>query len=342
MTSRSLVTPPALRPGDTVGIVSPAWFGGETFVPRAQAGMRRLEALGFRVLVAPHAFNNRDHVSDTAQHRADDLNAMVANPDVRMILATIGGTHTAEVLPFLDWELIRRNPKIVMGCSDITTLNVALYAETGLCTVNGPYLLSDWAEYPIMPPVSEEWVLRMLMRPEPPGPIPFPQTWTNEFLDWTTGADRTRARKTQPNAGWTVVQHGAASGRLVGGCIESLQPLRGTRFWPDLEGCILFLETAGDLNSPYATDELLAGLDLMGVFDRIAGLLFAKPAAFSEAGRARFDALLAARAERWTFPVIADMDFGHHTPNLAMPLGVQATMQTDPVRITIDEAAVGT
>ncbi|MGC4105192.1 MAG: LD-carboxypeptidase [Thermomicrobiales bacterium] len=334
------IKPRALQPGDTIGIVSPAWFGGESFVPRARNGIRRLEALGFKVIVAPHAFHNRGHASETAERRADDINAMFANPDVAMLMATIGGTHACEVLPLLDWELIRRNPKIVMGYSDITALNVGSFAATGLCTINGPYLMSDWAEYPQMPPISEEWALRLLMRAEPPGAIPFSEEWTNEFLDWETGEDRTRARRTQPNAGWAVVRAGTATGRLVGGCIESLDLLRGTRFWPDLEGCILFLETAGDINSPVATDELLAGLDLMGVFDQIVGLLFAKPAAFSEVDWRRFDQLLAERAEGWDFPVIANMDFGHHSPNLAMPIGVQATMRTDPVQITIDEPVV--
>ena len=335
-----LLKPRALQSGDTIGIVSPAWFGGEPFIPRARHGVSHLEALGFTVIVAPHTFNNRDHVSDTAAHRAADINAMFANPEVAMVLATIGGTHTAEVLPFLDWDLIQRNPKIVIGYSDITTLNIALYAATGLCTVNGPYLMSDWAEYPVMPPISEDWVLRMLMRVEPPGEIPFPHQWTNEFLDWTTGADRSRARRYHANAGWTVVRHGVASGRLVGGCIESLQILRGTRYWPDLSGCILFLETAGDLHSPYATDELLAGLELMGVLDHITGLLFAKPTGFSDADWARFDRLIAERMAGRDYPVITNMDFGHHTPMLAMPIGVQATIVTDPVKITIMESVV--
>lgn len=335
-----LIKPRPLQPGDTIGIVSPAWFGGEPFIPRAQHGIRHLEALGFTVMVAPHAFNNRDHVSDTASHRADDINAMFANPDVAMILATIGGTHTAEVLPYLDWNLIQRHPKIVMGYSDITTLNVALYAATGLCTINGPYLMSDWAENPEMPPMSEDWVLRMLMRIEPAGEIPFPTEWTSEFLDWTTGADRSRARRYRTNEAWTVVRHGVASGRLVGGCIESLQPLRGTGYWPDMSGCILFLETAGDLRSPYDADELLAGLDLMGVLDQIAGLLFAKPTGLSAADWEHFDRLIAERMAGRDYPVITNMDFGHHTPMLAMPIGVQASITTDPVRVTITESVV--
>lgn len=128
MSGQAVVKARALQRGDAIGVVSPAWFGGEAFVPRARAGIRHLEALGFRVIVGEHAFNNRDHVSDTARHRADDINAMFANPDVALILATIGGTHACEVLPLLDWDLIRAHPKLVMGYSDITALNMVLDA----------------------------------------------------------------------------------------------------------------------------------------------------------------------------------------------------------------------
>ncbi|MCO5229237.1 MAG: LD-carboxypeptidase, partial [Thermomicrobiales bacterium] len=102
---------PALGPGGCFGIVSPSWFGGETFLPRAMHGVRYIESLGYRVKVARHAFNNRGHVSDTAENRAADVNAMFADPGVNAIMCTIGGTHSIDVIPYLDFDLIRANPK---------------------------------------------------------------------------------------------------------------------------------------------------------------------------------------------------------------------------------------
>ena len=97
-----MIKPVAIGPGDTIGIVSPSWFGGEPFVPRAERGIAELRRLGFRVEVAPHAFNNRGYVSDAAEHPAEDLHAMFADPDVKMILCTIGGDHACHLLPLLD------------------------------------------------------------------------------------------------------------------------------------------------------------------------------------------------------------------------------------------------
>jgi muramoyltetrapeptide carboxypeptidase len=303
-------------------------------------GVRALEGLGFKVRIAQHAFNNRGHVSDSAQNRAVDINRMFADDDVWAIICTIGGSHSAELLPYLDFDLIGRHPTLFMGYSDITTLNVALHVATGLCTINGPYLMSDWAEFPTMPDISRKWALRLMTATEPPGEIPYPHKYTREFLDWTTGADRSRPRRYLANPGWKVLRHGTASGRLIGGCIESLQPLRGTRFWPDMSGCILFLETAGDLKSPEATDELLMGFENMGTFDLIHGLLVAKPYDFTADDERQFEAFLRERTAKWEFPVVANMDFSHYTPMIAMPLGVTATMTTSPLRITIDEPVV--
>lgn len=309
-------------------------------MPRAMHGIRYLERLGFKVHVAPHALNSRGHVSDTAQNRAADINQMFADESISAVLCTIGGSHSAEVLPYLDYETIRQHPKVFMGYSDITTLNIALYAATGLCTINGPYLLSDWAEFPSMPPISHDWTLRLLTSTEVPGKLPYPTSWTKEFLDWTTGEDRTRRRTYQPNTGWKVLRHGNARGHLIGGCIESLQPLRGTRFWPDMSGCILFIETAGDLKSPAATDELLMGFENMGTFDVIEGLLVAKPYDFTPDDEQRLEKFLLERTRKWTFPVICNMDFSHYTPMIGMPIGVEASISTSPLWIAIEESVV--
>ena len=230
-----MTKPPRLRPGDAVGIISPSWGGGAAFPHRIERGVRHLEALGFRVKIAPHALNSLGHVSDTPENRAADLHTLFRDPEVRAIVATIGGDHSCHLLPLLDFELLRAHPTILVGFSDVTVLNVAIWRMTGLTTFNGPMLMTEFAEYPRMPEYSERHLLKSLCRPEPAGEIAPSEWWTDEFLDWEAREDLTRPRARQPGTGWTWLkagQGGAAEGHLIGGCLESLQHLRGTPYWP--------------------------------------------------------------------------------------------------------------
>lgn len=338
--TRPLLKASALRPGDTVGIVSPAWFGGATFVPRARRGIAALEGMGFRVVVAPHAFANAGHVSASAAERASDLHAMFADTAVRAILATIGGDHANQVLPLLDWDLIAANPKVFLGFSDITVLNMALYVKTGLVTFNGPSLLTDWAEFPAMPEESREQALRAICRPLPMGDLaPFPW-WTEEFLDWEAGEDTIRERIRQDSTGWRWLRPGRAEGRLLGGCLESLQHLRGTPYWPDVDGAILFLETSEVRPTPEDMDALLMDFENMGVFDGITGLVVARPYGYAPEDVARLDDVIVERVRAWSFPVLAGADVGHTTPLQTLPMGCRALLDAEAGRFSILEAAV--
>lgn len=335
-----LIKPPALRAGDTVGIVSPSWFGGEEFLHRARRGIATLQSLGYKARIAPHAFDNAGHVSAPASKRAADLHAMFADPDIRMILCTIGGTHASELLPFLDYELIRANPKIFMGFSDITVLHNAIRSEAGLVTFYGPALLTDWAEYPQMPGFSKDFALRALVSRNPIGELSAAEWWTDEFLDWTTRADESRPRHTYPGQSRLWIRDGQGSGPLVGGCLESLQHLRGTRWWPDLDGSVLFIETSEECSSPESADAMLIDYANMGVFDRIAGLLVARPYGFDAEQRARFVDLLTRRVAPFSFPVVANLDFGHTTPQMTIPMGVRMEIDSTRQSIAVTESAV--
>ncbi|HEV8246760.1 MAG TPA: LD-carboxypeptidase [Polyangiaceae bacterium] len=118
--------PPRLRPGDKIGVVSPSWGGAGLFPHRVERAQAALEALGFRLKFGRHARNSNGFVSDTSENRAHDLHEMFRDPEVRLILATVGGDHSCHLLPLLDFELIRANPKPLVGYSDITVLNVAI------------------------------------------------------------------------------------------------------------------------------------------------------------------------------------------------------------------------
>ncbi len=331
---------PRLCRGGTVGIVSPSWGGAGAFPHRLRKGVARLESLGFRVAIGPHALEQRSFVSDTAENRVADLHQMFRDPQVQAIVAAIGGDHSCHLLPLLDFDLIRKNPTILMGFSDVTVLNVAIWQTTGLVTFNGPALLTDFAEHPRMLDYTETSFLRTVCRAEPPGRIEPSPRWTEEHLDWAAQADLERPRRQEPSDGWTWLRPGHARGTLVGGCLESLQHLRGTQFWPRLAGAILFLETSEEKPSLAKVDGILMDYENMGVLQALAGLLFGRPMKYSDAEKGELREVLLERTGRYDFPVVADMDFGHTSPQFVLPVGCEARIDSTTRRFEILEAAV--
>ena len=329
-----------LEPGDRIGLVSPSWGGAAAFPHRVSNGVAYLESRGFQVELARHSTNQLGFVSDTAENRVADIHEMFERPDIGAIVATIGGDHSCHLLPLLDFDLIRANPKIFMGYSDITVLNVAIWQKTGLVTFNGPALITDFAEYPSPLDYTVASFNRTVMVAEPVGSVEAAEQWTEEVLDWRQQLDLTRPRQCEASPGWNWLQPGVGEGVLVGGCLESLQHLRGTPYWPDLDGAILFLETSEEAPSPSRVDGILMDYENMGVFDNLRGLLFGRPMGYSGEDREGLRKVIAARTARFEFPVVADMDFGHTAPQFVLPVGCQARVDSVDESFQILEAAV--
>jgi muramoyltetrapeptide carboxypeptidase len=332
--------PPRLRERDTIGVISPSWGGGAAYPHRVERGVAYLESLGFRVKLAPHAMNSIGYVSDSPENRVSDIHEMFGDPEVGAIIAAIGGDHSCHLLPLMDFDLIRQNPKILMGYSDVTVLNVAIRAKTGLVTFNGPALMVELAEYPSVFGYTERHMLKTLCSAEPVGEVEPSEWWTEEFLDWGTKEDLRRARAGGPSGGWTWLKGVRAEGVLIGGCLESMQHLRGTPFWPDLDGAILFLETSEEKPDPEKVDGILMDYENMGAFREIRGLLFGRPYGYSAEERGRLHEVILERTRRYDFPVVADMDFGHTSPMFTLPLGCRAVVDANRERFEIVESAV--
>ncbi len=332
--------PPRLRKGDTIGILSPSWGGAAAYPHRVERGVQYLGSLGFRVKLAPHAMNSAGYVSDTAENRVADIHAMFRDPEVKAVVATIGGDHSCHLLPLLDFDLIRKNPKILMGYSDVTVLNVAIWARTGLVTFNGPALMVELAEYPKVFGYTERYMLKALCSGEPVGEIEPSGWWTEERLDWGEKEDLTHARTGQASDGWTWLKEGSAEGLLVGGCLESMQHLRGTPYWPDLDGAILFLETSEERPDPEKVDGILMDYENIGAFAMIRGLLFGRPYGYTPEERLELHEIILERTRRYDFPVVADMDFGHTSPMFTLPVGCRAAIDAGRERFEIADAAV--
>jgi len=263
----------ALRPGSTIGVIAPSWCGPALAPHRVARGRAFLESLGYRVVLAPHLFERRRWTAGTPEQRAADIMDLFADPGVDGIWAAIGGDHSCQFLPHLDWSRIAAHPKVFIGYSDVTVLNVAIWTMTGLVTFNGPALMDEIAEYPAPPPYAVRQLRRVLTEPSAPGTVEPAAEWSEERLDWISREDLTRPRAYRPAPGWTWLRPGTAEGVLVGGCLASLQHLRGTPCFPraaELSGAILFWELSDGRPDAAWVDGVLQDYENMGVVSTAA------------------------------------------------------------------------
>lgn len=336
----SLMKPRRLLPGDTIGIIAPSWCGPSKAPHRVERGIRYLESQGYKAVMGPHAAGCRGYLSGTPEERADDIHRFLRDTEVKAVISAIGGNHSCHLLPLLDWDLFARNPKIIMGFSDMTVLNLAIYSRAGVVTFNGPALMTDLAEFPAPLDYTIEYMEKVICRTEPIGVVEPADMWTEEFLDWEQKIDLTRPRLMRESEGWTWLKGGLARGRLIGGCIESMEHLRGTPYWPDLSGAILFFETSEDAPDPEWVDAALQDYENMGALGQISGLLFGRPMRYSQDKRAELRSVLLERTKQYGFPIIADMDFGHTSPQVTLPIGCMAEIDVRERRFEIVESAV--
>lgn len=247
-TPRRLLPRP-LAPGDTVALVSPSSAVSDPL--DLQLAREVMEALGLRVVTGAHYAERRGHLAGSDAERAGDLNAAFADPDVAAIVCTRGGSGAARLLPLLDYEAIRGNPKALLGYSDVTALHCAIQARTGLVTFHGPIGTGSWNRFNA-DQFRRVFFERELMR----------------YENRIEAGDELVPRRNRTR---TLVP-GKARGRLLGGNLTVLTALAGSPYLPDFDGAILFLEDVSE--APYRVDRMLTTLRLMGVLDRIAGFVF--------------------------------------------------------------------
>src|SRR5690554_5303855 len=241
--------PRSLSPGDTVALVSPSAAVAEPL--DLQLAREVMEALGLRVVTGAHYADRRGHLAGDDAARAGDLNAAFADPAVAAIVCTRGGSGAARLLPLLDYDAIRANPKALLGYSDITALHCAIQARTGLVTFHGPNGSGSWNSF------NADQFRRLFFE--------------RELVEYRNIEDRGDELVQRRNRTVTITG-GKARGELVGGNLAVLTALAGSPYMPDFEGKILFLEDVSE--APYRVDRMFSTLKLMGALDRIAGFIW--------------------------------------------------------------------
>ncbi len=241
--------PQMLRPGSRIAAISLSWGGPGTIPYRYEIGKQQFEeGFGVTVIETEHALRDADWLARNPEARADDLMAAFVDETIDGIISTIGGEDSIRTLPYLDLDLIRDNPKVFMGYSD-TTISHAACFKAGLVSFYGPSFMAGFAENGGMFPYMVDSVRRTLFSAEPIGVIePNRMEWTVEYLPWENPENQSIRRKLNPCTDWRFHQdEGSVEGQLFGGCVEVLDWLRGTDYFPsakDLYGAVLFLETS--------------------------------------------------------------------------------------------------
>jgi len=309
--------PPRLRPGDTVGLIEPAGFSdGETQI---EAVRFTVEGMGLVPKVAPHVGSRHGYLAGTDEQRAGDVNAMFADPEVKALFAVRGGWGCARLLPFLDWEVIRAHPKLLVGFSDVTALHLAFAARAGFPSLHAPNAANSWAR------------------------ISWESFWRLAFAGETPVFEPPGVLEADPAAQerWrvTTIRPGNASGRLLGGNLSVLSALVGTPWLPDFDGAILFLEDVGE--AEYRIDRMLSQLALAGILGKVAGVVFGQCSrcAAGAPGYSGFTVpqLLEQYLAPLGVPAFGGANVGHVANQLSLPVGVRAEIDAETGTIRVLE-----
>lgn len=309
--ARSPKKPPRLRPGDTVGLIEPAGFSDD--MRHIEAVKATITGMGLIPKVGPHVTTRYGYLAGTDRDRAADLNAMFADASVRAVFAVRGGWGCARILPFLDWDVVRANPKLLIGFSDITALHLAFATRAGFPTIHGPNAANRW------PRISWE------------------SFWRIAFSGQTPTLDQSDALPLR------TIHPGKASGRLIGGNLAVLTALVGTPWLPDFDGAILFLEDVGE--AEYRIDRMLSQLALAGILRRVAGVIFGQctrcTAGVPDYIGFTVPQLLDQYLAPLGVPAFEGANIGHVANQLCLPVGARVEMDADMGSIRVLEPVVG-
>jgi muramoyltetrapeptide carboxypeptidase LdcA involved in peptidoglycan recycling len=345
----NLIKPKRLRRGDTLAAISLSWGGAGMLPQRYANGVRQLEqAFDVRVIPTRHALRDSDWLSQNPQARADDLMEALSDSSIHGIVSNIGGEDSIRTLRHTDLNVIRNNPKVFMGYSDTTITHMAFY-KAGVSSFYGPAILSGFAENGGLHQYLQDSVERTLFSSEPVGGIlENTNGWTVERLDWFEPNLQDQKRKLEPCSGWQWIHgSGVVEGRLIGGCFEVFDWLRGTDFLPELhdwDNAILFLEASEEMPTPEYLKYFLRTLAAMGILERIGAILLGRPGGqlnptkFIEYDQAILQ--IVRDEEHLEIPIVTHMDFGHIDPMFVLPYGLLVRVDTDNKSLEYLEAAV--
>ncbi len=311
----SLIKPERIRPGNKVGLVNPATAAFES--EPIEIMIEALKSMGLEVVLGNNYYNRHGYFAGTDADRASDLNTFFRDSNIRMIFAR-GGWGSARVLPLLDYDAIRSDPKVLLGYSDATALLTGVHAKTGLVTFHGPSPLNRF---------SAEYFRRVVMN--------------GEQVTMINPTDITEDTLVQTENRVQTISGGKASGRILGGNLTVLTAIMGSSYLPDWENSILFLEDVNE--AVYRVDRMLTELSLAGVLNKIRGFVFGRCTECqpdNSYGSLTLEQVLAEHINPLGIPAFSGSMIGHIEQQFTIPLGIDVEIDADVGSIRMLEAGV--
>ena len=293
-----MILPKPIKPGDTIGVIAPSNIILEKDEEYIEKSTKLFTDLGYKVKFGKYVRANTLGYGATAKERAEDINDMFADPEIKVIIAVKGGEDCNITFDYIDYELIKNNPKIICGFSDTTALTNAIYSKTGLVTFNGPTFksLTSW---------ETDYAFKELIK-----------RFQDKCLDLGTEDDE-----------YLTIQEGIAEGELIGGNLSLVARLVCGKYSLDFKDKILFIEDSGYESNPNFVNHYLYHLKQNGVFDKIKGIWVGNYE--HESGIELEKVLLDVLDGEYSFPIIKSNNFGHCDRKTVIPIGTKARIYTN-------------
>jgi muramoyltetrapeptide carboxypeptidase len=307
--------PRALKRGDVIGVIAPA--SAPLSPEKIDKGAEYLERLGYRVKFGKNVRAVRGFLAGTDEQRAADINEMFGDKHVKAIIAVRGGYGTPRILPLIDYPLVKRNPKIVVGYSDLTALQLALYRKTGLVTFSGPMVGVEM--YKGIDPFTEEHFWRMI-----------------------TSTKRIGQLQNPDGRAFESIHNGRASGILIGGNLSLITSIAGTPYFPSFRDSIFFFEEIEE--ESYRFDRMMNHAALAGIFRESKGVLVGEITDVKPSDESKpyltVDEILLDHLSPISKPILKGLAYGHVSRKLTMPVGIRATVDATHGSLNLLEACV--
>jgi len=323
---------PALKKGDTIGFFSPSTPATSFAIKRFERAKNFLNAQGYKLKSGSLTAKSDHYRSGSIKDRVDELNALIRDPNVRCIMSTMGGMVSNSMLPYIDYDALKKDPKIIIGYSDVTAILFGIYAKTGLITYYGPALVSSFGEMGYFLEETYTYFQDIVETPKLPYKIENPKFWTEDYIDW----QKQSQEKTKTANKLITLNPGKVTGRLIAGNLNTISGIFGSPYMPKInKGDILLIEDS--FKDAADIERSFSHLLISGVFDLIGGLILGKHEKFDDRGTKRmpYDVMMEVITKP-QFPILAQYDCSHTHPMITLPIGCIATLDASAQSLTIE------